>query len=56
MKVYTDMDLVESLNCLNRLIQEVITCAPALILMIFFCELKIFPLLSQKIIPYFIIE
>jgi hypothetical protein len=34
-------------------------CAPAIILTIFFCKVKIFPLLEelpQKIIPYFIIE
>jgi len=34
-------------------------CVPAIIQTVFFCKLKIFPLLEelpQKIIPYFIIE
>jgi hypothetical protein len=46
-------------NCLNRLIQDVLGCAAAIILMIFFCKVKIFPVLEelpQKIIPYFIVE
>jgi len=46
-------------NCLNRLLQEVLGCAPAIFLLIFFCQVKIFPLLEElplKIIPYFIIE
>jgi hypothetical protein len=45
--------------CLNRLLHEVMGCVPAIILMIFFCKVKIFPLLgelSQKIIRYFITE
>ena len=43
-------------NCLNRLLQEVLDCAPAIILMIFFYKVNILPLLEelpQKIIPYF---
>jgi len=46
-------------NCLNRLLQEVLGCALAMILTIFICKVKIFPLLEeepQKIIPYFITE
>ena len=46
-------------NCLNRLLQEILGCAPAIILMIFFCKVKNFPLLEElppKIIPYFITE
>jgi len=34
MKVYTDMEQVESLSCLNRLLQEVLGCAPVIVLMI----------------------
>jgi hypothetical protein len=44
---------------LNKLLHEVLGCAPSIILTIFFCHVKIFPLLeelSPKIIPYFIIE
>jgi len=44
-------------DCLSRLLQEVLGCVPAIILMIFFCKVKIFPLLEKlppKIIPYFI--
>jgi hypothetical protein len=43
-------------NCLNRLLQEVLGWAPAIILTIFFCKVIIFPLLeelSQKMIPCF---
>ena len=47
-------------DCLNRLIQKVLGCVPAIILMIFFCQVKIFPLLEKcyppKITPYFINE
>jgi len=46
-------------DCLNGLLQDVLGCAPAVVLMIFFCKVKIFPLLKglpQKIIPYFILE
>jgi hypothetical protein len=46
-------------NCLKRHLHEVLDCAPAIILMIFFCKVKIFPLLEEltlNIIPYFIIE
>ena len=55
MNAYTGMAGCIS-DCLNRLVQDVLDCAPALILMIFFCKVKIFPLLKglpQKIIPYF---
>jgi hypothetical protein len=58
MDIYTGMQQVES-NCLNRLLHEVLDCAPAIILTIFFCNVKIFPLLEElppKIIPYFIME
>jgi len=58
MDIYNGMQQVES-NCLNRLLNEVLGCAPAIILTIFFCNMKIFPLLEelpQKIIPYFITE
>jgi hypothetical protein len=44
---------------LNILLHEVLGCAPAIILMIFFCKVNIFLLLDelpQKIIPYFTIE
>ena len=53
------MEQVESINCLNRLLHEVLGCATAVILMLFFCKVKIFPLLEelpQIIIPYFITE
>ena len=46
-------------DCLNRLVHEVLGCAPAIILMIFVCEVKIFPLLEwlpPKIVPYYITE
>ena len=46
-------------HCLNRLPQEVLGCAPAISLMIFFCKVKIFPLLEElpkKIILYFTTE
>jgi len=58
MNIYTGLEQAES-NCLNRLLQEVLGCAPAIILMIFFCKAKNFPLLEElppKIIPYFITE
>ena len=57
MKVYNGMEQGDS-NCLNRLLQKVLVCAPAIILMIFFCRVKIFPLLKElppKIVPFFII-
>ena len=44
-------------NCLNRLLYEGLCCAPAVIVTIFFCEVKITPLLEElpnNIIPYFI--
>jgi len=44
---------------LNRLLQEVLGCALPIILTVFFCKVKAFPLLEelpQKIIPYFIID
>jgi hypothetical protein len=46
-------------NSLNRLLHDVLGCAPPIILMIFFCEVEIFPLfeeLTQIIIPHFIID
>jgi len=46
-------------NYLNRLLQEVLGCAPAIIMIIYLCEVKIFPLweeLPNKIIPYFMTE
>jgi hypothetical protein len=46
-------------NCLNRLLSEVLGCVLAIIMTIFFCKVKIFPLLEelpQRIIPYFIRE
>ena len=46
-------------NCLNKFIHEVLGRAPAIILNIFFCKIKIFPLLEdlpQKSIKYFIID
>jgi hypothetical protein len=33
--------------CLNRLLQEVVYCAPVIILTILFCKVKIFPLLEE---------
>ena len=47
MKVYTVMEQAESLSYLNRHVHEVLGCAPAIILMIFFCKVKIFPLLEE---------
>jgi hypothetical protein len=44
---------------LNRLLQDVLDCASAIILMILFCKVKFFLLLEelpQKLTPYFIIE
>ena len=46
-------------NCLNRLLHEVLGCAPAIILIVFLCKVKIFPLFEElppKIISYFIAE
>jgi hypothetical protein len=46
-------------NSLKKLLLEVLGCAPAKILWVFFCKVKIFPLLAglpPKSIPYFIIE
>jgi hypothetical protein len=40
---------------LNRLLHEVLGCAPTIIMMIFFCNVNIFLLLDEfppKIIPY----
>jgi hypothetical protein len=34
-------------NCLNRLLHEGLHCAPAIIVIIFFCKVKIFPLLEE---------
>jgi len=52
MKIYTGLEQVESLNCLNRLLHEVLGCLPGIILMIFFCKLKISPLLEVTQIYY----
>jgi hypothetical protein len=46
-------------NYFNRLPQEILGCAAAIILMTFFYKVKIFPLLEelpQTTIPYFIID
>jgi len=46
-------------SCLNRLPQEVLGCELAIILTVFFCKVKLFPLLEelpQKTDLYFIIE
>jgi hypothetical protein len=46
-------------NFLNRLLLEVLGCASAIILIIFFCKVKISTQLKEltpQIIPYFIIE
>jgi hypothetical protein len=46
-------------NFLNILLHEVLGCAPALILTVFYCKVKLFTLLEElppKNIPYFIIE
>jgi len=46
-------------NCLNILLHEVLGCAPAVIMTVFFCKVKIFTLLEEltpQNIPYFIIE
>jgi len=59
MKLYYGMELVKISSCLNRLLQEVLGCAPAISATVFLCKVKIFPLFEevlQKIIPYFIIE
>jgi len=34
-------------NCLNRFLHEVLGCTPAIILMILFCKVNIFPLLEE---------
>jgi len=47
MKVYTGIKTSTISNCLNRLLQEVLGCAPAIIQTVFFCKLKIFPLLEE---------
>jgi hypothetical protein len=46
-------------NLLKRLLYKFLGLTPAIILMIFFCNVNIFLLLHelpQKVIPYFIIE
>jgi len=46
-------------NCLNILLHEVLGCAPAVILTVFFCKVNIFALLEElplKNIPYFIVQ
>jgi hypothetical protein len=42
MKLYTGVEWVESLNSLNRLVHEVLGCAPAIVLKIFIYKVKIF--------------
>ena len=37
----------QSLYCLNRLLHEVLGCAPAVLLTIFFCKVNIIPLLEE---------
>jgi len=44
MKVYYRQGIS---NCLRILLHEVLGYAPAIILMIFFCTVKIFPLFEQ---------
>jgi hypothetical protein len=34
-------------SCINRILQEVPGCAPAISLTVFFCKVKIFPLLEE---------
>jgi hypothetical protein len=46
-------------NCLSRLLHEVLGCTAAIILTVFMCKMKIFPLFKeppQKLISYFITE
>jgi hypothetical protein len=44
-------------NCLNRLLHEVLGCAPAVTVTVCFCKMKIFPVqLLQTFIPYFTTE
>jgi hypothetical protein len=59
MNTYIGLEMVKSLKFLNSLLHEVLGCAPTIILMIFFCKVKIFLLLGelpQKIIPYLTVE
>ena len=59
MTFYTGMEGIRISNCLSAPVNEVLVCAAAMILKIFFCSVKISPLfeeLSQKYIPYFITE
>jgi uncharacterized protein YbcI len=51
MKVYIGMGQAKFSNILNRLLHEVLGCAPAVILKIFFCEVIIFQLL-EDLPPY----
>jgi len=58
MKIYADGTGIIC-NCVNRHLQEVVGYAPAIILIVSYCKVKIFLLLEEllhKIIPYFIIE
>jgi hypothetical protein len=53
------MEQAEFLNRLNKLTQEVLSCAPVIIQPVFFCKVKSFPMLEElhpKIIPYYITE
>jgi len=53
------MEQVESLNFLNKLLHEILGCAPAITLTTFFCKVKILPQLEElppKLFTYFIME
>ena len=59
MTVHNGMEGGRISNSLNALLHEVLVCAAAIIMMILFCNVKIFPLLEElplKIIPWFITE
>jgi hypothetical protein len=59
MKVCIGKGTSSILYSLNRLLHEFLACAPAIILITFFCKVKIFPLweeLSQNLFSYFMIE
>jgi hypothetical protein len=47
MKIYIGMEQAKSPVFLNRLLHEVLGCAPTIILIIFFCNLNIFLLLDE---------
>jgi hypothetical protein len=59
MTVCSRMEKGRLSNYLNAHLYEVLGCAPAIIMKIFCCNVKIFPLLEEltpKDIPYFITE